>query len=610
MFSKARARILMNELQRRRVFRVAAAYAAVAFATVSVASDFLPALGLPGWTVTVVAWSCVIGFPIAVILAWLYDITPDGLRRDVAHDAEPAEAAASGHAVFRGRAAGFVGVGMIVALVSVGALSRFGALPMPGGPAGAASIAVLPFEDLSESPSNEYFSAGIHEEILTQLYKLGGITVIAPTSVVQYRGTKLPLRDVARELGVTTLLQASVRRAGNRVRIDARLIQAATGELLWADHYESELSNVLALQADIAQRIAEALHMRLSPVAQEQLAATRARTVNPAMYERYLQGLFHHGQGRQGDAIAAFEQALEIDSEYAPAWAGIARSYYVLGFFGALPPAEAFGALRRAATRAIELDPNLADAHATLALHRMHYDMAWEEADQLFRRALELSPNHAQVRHDYAHYLLAAGRIRESVDESMHATQLDPGNMMLMACAGWHGFTDHEYDNAVEQAKRALMMMPNALWPEIILGWAYQQKGMHGPALASLRSAASHSAGSAFAIASLAQGLAAAGERTPARRMLTELFDMSRENYVSAYDIAAIYMGLGEADNAITWLRRAYAERSPMLVNVGWDPRFDALRNDARFHAFVRDISLPDRPPSRPATAAPRARGM
>jgi TolB-like protein/Flp pilus assembly protein TadD len=609
MFSKARARTLISELQRRRVFRVVVAYAAIAFGTVSVASDFLPALGLPGWTVTVVAWSCVLGFPIAIVLAWLYDITPGGLRRDDAPDAE--HAADGPNVLSSGRAAGFVGVGMIVALVSVGALSSFNALPLPGSRSVAPSIAVLPFEDLSGDPSNDYFSAGIHEEILTQLYKLGGMTVIAPTSVVQYRGTTLPLREIARELGVTTLLKASVRRAGNRIRIDARLIDAGTGQLLWADHYDSELSNVLALQADIAQRIAEALHMRLSPVAQEQLAATRARTVDPAMYERYLQGLFHSGQGRPSEAIAAFERALEIDPDYAPAWAGIARSNYALGFFGALPPAEAFGALRRAATRAIELDPDLADAHATLALHRLHYDMAWQEADVLFREALRLSPNHAQVRHDYAHYLLAAGRIPESVDESMHATQLDPGNMMLMACAGWHGFTDHEYDNAVEQARRALMMMPNALWPEIILGWAYQQKGMHGPALASLRSAASHSTGSAFALASLAQGLAAAGERTPARRMLAELFDMAREQYVSAYDIAAIYAGLGELDDAFTWLRRAYAERSPMLVNVGWDPRFDPLRKDARFDAFVAEISLPDRPPPRPSTTVPRQpRGM
>lgn len=612
MSSDTRLQAFVRELSRRRVFRVAAAYAAVAFATISVASDFLPALGLPDWTVTVVAWSIVGGFPFSVALAWIYDLSPGGVRRTEAP--APGEAIPpSGGTRSRpdSRAAGFIGVGMIIALVFIGALTRYDALPLAGGGGSLPSIAALPFENVSDDPSNDIFSAGMHEEVLTQLYKLGGMTVISRTSVMQYRGTTRPLSEVARELGVGAILEASVRRDGNSVRVDARLIDPETDHQLWAERYDRELSDVLALQADIAEEIAGALRARLSPMAREQLAAARGRAVDPAMYEVYLEGLYHSGEGRHTEAIGSFERALGIDPEYAPAHAGVARSYYVLGFFGELRPGEAFGRQQRAATRAIELDPDLADAHATLALYRLHYDMDWKDADRLFRRALKLSPNHAQVRHDYAHYLLAAGRIEDSVAESARAAGLDPGNMMLMACAGWHGFTDHEYDRAVDQALQALMMMPGAFWPELILGWAYQHKGMYGPALASLRSAVTSSGGSPLAMASLAHALAAAGERTPARKVLDQLIEMARDRYVSAYDFAVVYAGLGQTDEAIAWLHRAHAERSGMLVNVGWDPRFDGIRETPRFRSLIEDMKLPDRPPpgSSPASA-PVRRGM
>lgn len=601
----------LSELKRRRVVRVAVGYAAIAFATVSVASDFLPALGLPEWTVTFVAWAIVLGFPIALVLSWLFDLTPGGLRRVDA----PEEAAAAGGGAGSwtrggdGRSVGFIGLGMVIALVSVGTLSQFNVLPFAGAGAQLPSIAVLPFENVSGDSANDYFSAGMHEEVLTQLYKLGGMTVISRTSVMQYRGTTKSLREVAEELGVAAVVEASVRREGTRVRIDARLIDAGTDQQLWAERYDRELSNVLALQADIAQQIADGLQARISVRDRTQLAAARARVVDPKMYETYLQGLYHSGAGEHVAAIDSFEAALALDSEYAPAYAGIARSHYVLAFFGEEAPATAFAEMEHAAERALALDPDLADAYATLALQRLHYEWDWRDADRLFRRGLELSPNHAQVRHDYAHYLLAAGRIRESVAESMRSVELDPGNMMLMACAGWHGFTDHAYDNAVQQAMSALMMMPGSFWPEIILGWAYEHKGMHGQAIASLRSAVTNSHGSPFALASLGHALAAAGDRTPAEQLLGRLLDMSRERYVSAYDIAAVYAGLGNTDEAFTWLRRARDERSAFLINVGWDPRFEELREDPRFRELVSAMQLPDRPKPRvapPTGPAPR----
>jgi adenylate cyclase len=618
-----RLHTLIGELKRRRIFRVAVGYAAVAFATVSIASDFLPALRLPDWTVTFVAFVMVLGFPVAMLLAWVYDITPAGVRRTPAAGVEAADmrdaaldsAAETLHDTGVGsaarfpepRTAGFVGIGIVIALVSVGALAQFGGLPVVSASSALPSIAVLPFENVPDDPSTQYFSAGIHEEVLTQLYKLGGMTVIARTSVMQYRGTTKSIREVAAELGVGAVLEASVRRAGDRVRIDARLIDPATSTQIWAESYDRELSDVLAIQAELAQRIGEALHARISPAARTQLARLRDRTVDPAMYELYLRGLYELGEGRHHEAIRTLRAALGIDPDYAPAHAAIARSYYVIGFFGELPAADAYASMRQAASRALALDQGLAGAHAALALHALHYEWDWQVADDRFREAIRISPNDAQVRHDYAHYLLAVGRVAESASESDRAVLLDPANMMLMACAGWHGFADHEYDHAIDQARAALSMTPGAFWPELILGWAHQQKGEHGPALTSLRSAVAGAPGSAFGLASLAHGLALAGERTPARALLRELFEAARQRYVSAYDIAAVHTGLGDVDEAFVWLRRAHAERSSMLINVAWDPRFAVLHGDARFRALIDAIGLPDRPAPRASAGAIRA---
>jgi len=608
---------LISELRRRSVFKVAAAYGVVTWLIIQAASITLPAFGAPVWAMRGVITVAMIGFPISVLLAWIYDITPQGIRRSNEEELQTlgSEEAAVEIAVQKGgehRLALYIGAGLLAAAVSVGSISHFGLFTL-GSESTLKSIAVLPFENLSGDPENDFFSAGIHEDVMTQLYKLGGMRVISRTSVMQYRGSGKSIRTVAEELGVGAILEASVRRDGDRIRIDARLIDAVTDGQIWAESYDRELRDVLVIQGEIAHQIAEALHARLSPAALTQLAATRSRTVDPQMYESYLRGLFEANEGRHPAAIGAFRAALRLDPAYAPAHAAIARSYYALGFFGELSPAEAFGAMREAASMALELDSDLADAHATMALYYLHYQWNWAAADRHFRKGLQLSPNHAQVRHDYAHFLLAVGRVGESVQESLRAVELDPGNSMLKACAGWHGFTDREYGTAVTQAMGALMMMPAAFWPELILGWAYEHQGRHNEAIASLRNAVTHSRGSPLAIGSLAHALGRAGERTPARQLLDELLARSDERYVSAYDIAVIHAGLGDSDQSLIWLRRAFAERSAMLVNVGWDPRFDGVRDHPRFVSIIRDLKLPDRPPPKPAAPSTREaahRGM
>ncbi len=589
----------LSELKRRHVFRVAVAYAAAAIAVVSVASDFLPALRLPEWTVTLVAIATVIGFPLAILFAWIYDITPRGVVRTPEVADPDADAGPVGAGV---RAARLVGLAMLLAVIAVGALFVLDALPFDGGRRDGGSIAVLPFASVSDSPEDDVFSMGIHEEVMTQLYRIDGIAVISRTSVMQYRDAPKSVRQVGQELGVSSVLEASVRRAGDRVRIDVRLIDAASERQIWADSYDRELTDVLWIQTDIATQIAMALQVRLSPATRTQLARAGAQAVDATMYDAYLRGLYEAAEGRHETAISEFRRALDIDSSYGPAYAGMARSYYVRAFFGELSPAEAFDALHEAATQALKLDLDLADAHAMLALYDLHYAWDWRNADARFRRALALSPNHAQVRHDYAHYLLAMGRTGASVDESVRAVRLDPGNGMLKACAGWHDFTDREYANAVAQATGALMMTPGAWWPEIILGWGYLHQNQNGPALASLRSAVANSHGASFAVASLAQGLAHAGERTPARRMLESLVASADTRYISAYDVAAVQAALGDTSAALLWLQKAFEERSAMLIHVGWDPRFDRLRGEPAFRAILAAMQLPDRPPPKTGT--------
>jgi TolB-like protein/Tfp pilus assembly protein PilF len=584
------------ELRRRHVFRVAVGYGAVGFATVSVASDFLPALQLPDWTVTLVAALAVLGFPVALVLAWAFEITPDGVRR-----AQPMEPGAVGRAggPRPATASGYVGLGIIIGLVVIGAYVQLDG--RDGPPAGdrVTRVAVLPFQNMTEDPSNEFLSDGITEEITTQLFKVAGLHVKSRTSTQMYKGGRKSVEEVAAELGVGAVVEGSFRRHGSVVRVAARLIDARDGSQMWAETYEREMQDLVRVQVDIAQQITAALRTTLTPDEKRRFAEERKRVVDPDAYEQYLIGVYESGEGRLARGIEAYERAIERDPSFPAPHAGIARNYYFIGFFGGLPPSEAFGRMRDASVKALELDPEFADAHATLALYHLHYKWDWVRADSHFRRALDLAPNAAQVRHDYAHFLLAIGHTDQSAEQSAIASDLDPANTMLKACAGWHGFTDREYDGAVRNSMAALMMMPDMFWPELILGWAYEQKGEHREAIASLRNAVTHSGGIPFAVASLAHAFGRSGQEAQARQLLADLLEKADRRYVSAYDVAIVHAGLGDAASTFDWLRRAYAERSAFLVNIGWEPRFDHLRDDPRFTAIVRNMALPERPAPR-----------
>lgn len=579
LFSFSKIQRFFGELQRRHVTRVAAAYAVAAFVIMQAVTTFFPALKLPEWCVTLIAVLCVVGFPVALVAAWALDLTPDGVRWTDSDRSAPNR---------WNRLTVAAAALIITSVLGAFALTRIS----KAGPS-VNAIAVLPFDNWSGNRENEYFSDGITDDVLTQLARIDGLKVISRTSVMQYKGGKKPIAQIANELRVGAVLEGSVRRSGNKVRIVAQLIDATNDHHLWAETYDRDISDIFEVQSEIATDIAAALRTKLTPQKRAELKRVASHSTDPLAYEEYLRGLEGAAQNDRTRSNEHFMRALSIDPKYAPAHAALARNYYFQAFLAAKPAREAFPLVKQSAVRALQLDEEQADAHATYGLYLMHYDFDFRAADREFRRALELAPANAQVHHDYAHYLLAMGRTAESAAESVRAAELDPNNTMLQACAGWHRFADSHYSAAIEGARKALMMMPNMFWPEIILGWGQEESRDFAGAIKSLRNAVAHSEQRPFAKAALAYALARDGQRAEAAALLRELEQPDNTAYVSAYDVAAVHAGLGNRARALDWLAKAKQERSSFLVFIGWDPRFADLRADARYRQLIREIGLP-----------------
>ncbi len=568
----------LGELKRRHVVRVVCAYAVVAFVVMQVATTFFPALKLPEWTVTLVAIITIIGFPVAVALAWAFDLTPAGVQRTDGDEVE--------HRTRNRVAVATVGV------IAVSLLGAFAVTRVSNAGRSVNAIAVLPFQNWSGVKENEYFSDGITDDVLTQLARIDGLKVISRTSVMQYKDGKKPVGQIANELRVGAILEGSVQRTGNKVRITAQLIDATNDRHLWAETFDRDISDIFAVQSEIATEIARALRAKLTPEKRAQLERVAQRSTNAQAYEAYLRGLDHAAMDMRDMSNMHLMKALKADPAYAPAHAALARNYYFQAFLADRSAEEMFPKVKQAAQRALQLDEELADAHATLALYLMHYEMNFPAAEREFRRALALAPANAQVHHDYAHYLLAVGRTAESAAESVRASELDPNNSMLQACVGWHRFADGHYTAAIAGARKALMMMPNMFWPEIILGWGQQQSNDYDDAIAALRQAVEHSKRRPFAVAALASALAQSGQRQEAIALLREIEKVPANQYASAYDIAVIHASLGDHDQALAALQRAHREHAAHLAFLNWDPRFGQLRSDPRYVAFLKSLGL------------------
>ena len=465
-------------------------------------------------------------------------------------------------------------------------------------PSGGARVmlAVLPFENLSGNEEQEYFSDGLTDEMITQLGRLNPerLGVIARTSAMKYKHTGKSIQQIGRELGVYYVLEGSVRRAGNRVRIAAQLIQVSDQTHLWAESYERDLGDILGLQSDVAQAIGDEIRVKLTP--QEQARLASVRPVHPEAYEAYLKGRYFWNK-RTKEALQKgvryFERAIEKDPGYAVGYAGLADCYLRLLDYNYLSPHEASARANAAAVKALQIDETLADAHTSLGHLGLH-GFNWQTAEKEFKRAIELNPGYGTAHFYYANLLAALGRHAEAIAEAKRAQELDPVAPSASLNAAVIFYLARQYEQAIEQAEKALEMDPNFAPVYYYLGLAYEQKGIYGKAIATFQKAIAPSGRGPGSMAALAHAYGVAGKRSEALKLLKELKDLSKRQYVSPYDFALLFLGLGEKDQAFVWLVKAYEERSSGLPFLKVDPRLDALHSHRRFIDLVRRMDFPE----------------
>jgi TolB-like protein/class 3 adenylate cyclase/Flp pilus assembly protein TadD len=465
--------------------------------------------------------------------------------------------------------------------------------PVQPPPTGSAihekSIAVLPFDNLSRDPDNAYFCEGVQDEILTRLAKVSDLKVISRTSTQHFKSSPDNLPQIAKQLGVANILEGSVQRSADQVRVNVQLIKAATDAHLWADTFDRKLTDMFAVESEIAQSIAQTLQARLS--GSEKTAIAKRPTANTEAYEFYLKGRFFWNKRTGADlrtAIEYFNQALGKDPAYALAYAGLADSYGLLHAFGAASPRDSFPQARAAAQKALELDETLAEAHTSLANVLSVYDWDFAASDREFQRAIELNPNYATAHHWYGESLGVTKRFDEAVAEEKRAQELDPLSLIINADLGevytWAG----QYDKAIEQLRRTIEMDPRFYYAHWNLGVALQAKGQLNDAIAEYRQGTELN-DDPFVLALLGQAYARAGQREEAQKILSRLTEEAKSRYVHAYSFTLMYLALGDKERAIDELERTYRERAEVFVTKV-DPMLDDLRGNPRFEALVQKV--------------------
>lgn len=459
-----------------------------------------------------------------------------------------------------------------------------------------AMLVVLPFENLGNSPEQDFFSDGLTEEMITQLGSLDPqrLGVIARTTAMRYKKTDKTTERIAAELKVYYIVEGSVRREGDHVRITAQLIQARDETHLWAETYERELSGVLALQYEVAQQIADALALELLPEEKEKLA--RRTPVNPEAYHAYLEGRYYWNNRSLVKGTELFQRAIALDPQFALGYAGLADSYVMMGStpYDVLPPKDAMPRAKAAALKALELDERLPEAHTALAHTLLYYDWDWAGAEREFKRALELNPSYATARQWYAEYLWVRGRPEEALAQVQLALERDPSSQLVTHFAlGRHYYLSREYGQAITRFREWIEMDPGFFLGHFDVGLAYAQAGQMQEAIAAFQRAMELSGRSPLCLAGLGYAYARAGRAAEARQVLAELETLSKRRYVSALYPAAIYVALGDKDRAFDWLERAVDERSTYVVQINVEPVFDLLRSDPRFRALLRRMNFP-----------------
>jgi len=582
-----------GELKRRNVYKVAIAYAVVAWLLMQIASQIFPFFEIPSWAVRLVVLLLVIGFPVAVILAWAFELTPEGIKRAETAEAEHQPAGSPNKA--------WIYLVIIAAAFAIGLffVGRFGgqnnvAKQVAAPQALAKSIAVLPFQNLSHDPDNAYFAEGVKDELLARLSKVGGLKVISIRSTQQLAGLLDDLPEIARKFGVANILEGSVQRSGDEVRVNVQLIKAENDMHLWADTFDRKLTDIFKIESEIAEKIATTLQATLS--GSEQKAIAMQPTQNTEAHQLYLKGRYLWNR-RTGEnlkkALAYFEQAAEKDPRYALAYAGIADTCSLIPIYGAGTPQEYLPRARDAARKAIELDNDLAEAHASLG-YVLFLDFERTQSAQEFARAISLNPSYATAHQWYATLPLAMeGKFDQVIGEIKRALELDPVSPIISAELGRMYVLAKRYDEAISQLRNTVEMNPEFYWGHRFLGYALELKGSTVEAIDEYHKAFELN-DDPVVLAMLAHAEGTIGRQNEAQQILAQLTEQARTRYVSGYAFSVMYLGMGEKNEAFDWIERATRDHGDYFIKfIAVDPYFDLLHGDPRFEALVAKMFAP-----------------
>lgn len=552
----------MAELKRRRVFRVAVVYAVVAFVIWQAAEIAVPGLNLPDWVLTLVILLTVLGFPIALVLAWALEITPEGIHRTPA--LEPAVGGDGEDA------------------------AEPAATPVEPQPT---SIAVLPFTDMSPEGDQEYFCDGMAEELINALTKVKELRVAARTSSFQFKGKSEDVCEIAKMLRVGSVLEGSVRRAGDRLRVTAQLVTAEDGYHLWSETYDRQLEDVFAIQDEISRAIVDALRPTLLGEPEARLVS--ASTKSMEAYDHYLRGRHYWDQRYKVGLEAAlkyFQKAVEIDPGFALAYRGIGDCYTVLGIYGFLPPDEGRSKGKAAVFRALELNEELSEAHASLGWSHFFYGFEWELSEKEYQRAIELSPSNAEAHTWYGVLCGAQGRYAEAFEHLAIALQLDPLSSYITSMLGVLKIYAGDTEGGIRTLEEVVERDPQYLMAVWLLGWGYTCGSRHDEAVRTGERALALSNEANFWKGGLALWYGRAGLRDKALELIDDLSERMASEYVSPLVLTWGYLGLGDEEKFFEWLAEAVAEQSPYLFSIHLDPQYDPFRSHPRFTELAKQI--------------------
>jgi len=574
-----------SELKRRHVYRVAVLYIIVAWLVLQVADVLMSFLPLPEWTANLIFLLLILGFPVAMVFAWAFELTPDGLKLDKPSATEQ-QTNASGGTASRKKLDFMIFAAMAVALAYFAFTHDWQGSEETGAAGELRSIVVLPLENLMNDPDQAYFVDGLHEALITELSRVSALRVISRTSALAFRDSGKAIPEIARQLGVDVVVEGSVLRAGDKVRVTVQLIEGSTDRHLWADNFDRELTDILALYADVTRKIVDQISITLTPQDQARLIVTNP--VNPRAYELNLKGRYlcnKWSPQAMDQGIELMQQAVILDPQYAPSYSGLASCLQNSAFFGYSDTLTILPRARSAALRATELDASLADAHVVLASILYYMEYKPDAAEQALNRALELEPANLGGL-IYLSWLLAeTGRFDEAMVPTQRAIQLDPLSKASHHALGELYYLQRDYEKAISAYEKAREIQQDDPSQYQYIGWAYQQMGQYEKAIAQHREAVSLSQHHPLYLADLGYALGMAGQGEEALRVLAEI---QLKAGATPYHLALVHLGLGNIDETLEALEKAYALREGYLVYIIMGPRFDPLREHQRFKNLLK----------------------